>query len=63
VHAEVCLDGRDVLLIDRGSVNGTSIREPGRSWHVLTPEVPELLVPGSEIRFGAVEATFVASPR
>ncbi len=63
VHAEVCLDGWDVMLIDRGSVNGTFIREPGRSWHRLTAEVPELLVHGAEIRFGAVEATFAALPR
>ena len=41
VHAEIRLDGWDVLLIDRGSANGTYIAASGQAgWNRLAPNTP-----------------------
>jgi pSer/pThr/pTyr-binding forkhead associated (FHA) protein len=59
VHAEIRLQGWDVLLIDRGSANGTYIAGPGQSgWHRLAPSQPVVLSPGTHVRTGRRMFTF-----
>ena len=60
VHAELAVVGWDLAVIDRSSVNGTFVRGPGTAWQQLEAEVPTILEPGTELRFGAVEASFDA---
>ncbi|WP_214408369.1 FHA domain-containing protein, partial [Pseudonocardia lacus] len=58
VHAEVRLNGWDVMLVDSGSRNGTYISEPGESgWTPLPPHQTRRMVPGTKVRLGA--RTFV----
>lgn len=52
-HAELVLVDWDVLLIDRGSTNGTRTRASAEhSWVDLPPNQPTRLLPGSEILIG-----------
>ncbi|WP_040792085.1 FHA domain-containing protein [Nocardia paucivorans] len=52
-HAELLLVNWDVTLLDRGSTNGTHTRLPGQpTWVRLLPNVPMVLVPGTEISIG-----------
>ena len=59
VHAEIRLQGWDVLLIDRGSANGTHIAAAGQSgWSRLAPGTPVVLSPGTHVRTGRRTFTF-----
>ena len=59
VHAEIRLEGWDVLLIDRGSANGTYIAASGQSgWNRLAPHRPVVLAPGTHVRTGRRMFTF-----
>lgn len=52
-HAEIRLVNWDVMLIDRGSTNGTRARLPGyRDWVRLQSNQPMTLVPGTEMMLG-----------
>jgi hypothetical protein len=63
VHAELRAQGWDVLLIDRGSTNGTFIwDEEGRAWHRLSPSQPQVLKPNTVVAFGERTATFDPAP-
>jgi hypothetical protein len=59
VHAEVRLDGWDVLLVDSESHNGTYLAGPeGQDWMALPPRKPQRLAPGTRVRLGARMFTF-----
>ena len=59
VHAEIRLEGWDVLLLDRGSANGTHVAAPGQSgWNRLAPHRPIVLTPGTHVRIGRRVFTF-----
>ncbi len=59
VHAEIRLEGWDVLLIDRSSANGTFIAGAGQSgWTRLSPTSPQILSPGMHVRTGRRTFTF-----
>ncbi len=59
VHAEIRLEGWDVLLVDRGSANGTHVATPGQSgWSRLAPDRPIVLTPGTHVRIGRRVFTF-----
>jgi hypothetical protein len=58
VHAEIRVDGWDVVLVDSGSRNGTHVAGPGEpAWTPLPPRHTHRLVPGTRVRMGA--RTFV----
>lgn len=58
VHAEVRIDGWDVMLADSGSRNGTFVAGPTQQgWSPLPPGKPRRLVPGTRVRMGG--RTFV----
>ncbi len=58
VHAEVRVDGWDVVLVDSGSRNGTYVAGPGEpAWSRLPEGRSHRLAPGTRIRLGA--RTFV----
>jgi hypothetical protein len=53
VHAKVQLDGWRVLISDLGSANGTRVKLPRQpADQGLLPQVPVVLVPGSQIDLG-----------
>lgn len=53
VHAEFRLDGWDVVLVDRGSANGTFLAEPGATeWTRVAPDTPVVLAGGSTVALG-----------
>ena len=59
VHAEIRLQGWDVVLIDRGSANGTYVaaaNQPG--WTRLSPRETFVLAPGTHVRTGRRMFTF-----
>lgn len=59
VHAEIRLEGWDVLLLDRGSANGTYLAPAGQSgWTRLAPQRPVVLTPGTHVRIGRRVFTF-----
>jgi hypothetical protein len=59
VHAEIRLEGWDVLLLDRGSANGTHVAAAGQSgWNRLAPHRPIVLTPGTHVRIGRRMFTF-----
>ncbi len=59
VHAEIRLEGWDVLMIDRGSANGSFVAAPGQSgWTRLQPHQPVVLAPGMHVRIGRRTFTF-----
>jgi hypothetical protein len=58
-HAEVRLEGWDVLLLDTGSANGTLVAPAGApSWSSLVPGQPVRLTPGMAVRMGSRQFTF-----
>jgi hypothetical protein len=59
VHAELRPSGWDVIVIDRGSTNGTFIwDEASRAWQRLLPDEPHVVRPGAVLAFGERTATF-----
>jgi len=59
VHAEIRLQGWDVVLIDRGSAHGTYVagaEQPG--WTRLAPRAAFVLAPGTHVRTGRRMFTF-----
>jgi hypothetical protein len=58
-HAEIRLDGWDVLLLDIGSANGTLVAPAGASaWSSLVPGQPVRLTPGMAVRMGSRQFAF-----
>ena len=58
-HAEIRLEGWDVLLLDTGSANGTLVAAPGApAWSSLVPGQPVRLAPGMAVRMGSRQFTF-----
>jgi pSer/pThr/pTyr-binding forkhead associated (FHA) protein len=58
IHAEIRVEGPDVLLVDRGSTNGTFVwDDTTRAWTRLTPAYPQRIQPGMRGAFG--QRTFV----
>jgi pSer/pThr/pTyr-binding forkhead associated (FHA) protein len=58
VHALIKLEEWEVLIVDRGSANGTSVAPPGTdAWTSLAPHEPALIVPGTKVQLGG--RTFV----
>lgn len=53
-HAEIQVDGDRVAMVDRGSVNGTTVVPPGGVPRRLEPGVAFVLVDGTVIRLGGV---------
>ena len=59
VHAEVRLNGWDVMLVDSGSRNGTYLSGPGeQGWTPLPPHQSRRMTPGTKVRLGARTFTF-----
>jgi hypothetical protein len=59
VHAEVRLNGWDVMLVDSGSRNGTYLSAPGEpGWTPLPPHQSRRMTPGTKVRLGARTFTF-----
>ena len=64
VHVEVRLEGWEVLVVDRGSTNGTTVEVPGQPPVLLRPNEPFLISPGSRITLAdVVSCTFKTGPR
>jgi hypothetical protein len=58
-HAEIRLEGWDVVLVDIGSANGTLVAPPGApAWSSLVPQQPVRLVPGMAVRMGSRQFAF-----
>ncbi|MBA3295048.1 MAG: FHA domain-containing protein [Geodermatophilaceae bacterium] len=58
VHAEVRVDGWDVVLVDSGSRNGTFVAAPGDpAWTQVPARQSRRLMPGMRVRMGG--RTFV----
>jgi pSer/pThr/pTyr-binding forkhead associated (FHA) protein len=58
-HAELRLEGWDVVLADIGSANGTLVAFPGApAWQSLVPYQPVRLVPGMYVRMGGRQFSF-----
>jgi RND superfamily putative drug exporter len=59
VHAELRPRGNDVVVIDRGSTNGTFVwDETSRAWQRLVAGQPQALPGGTVLAFGERTATF-----
>jgi FHA domain len=59
VHAELRPSGWDVIVVDRGSTNGTFIwDEASKAWQRLLPDEPHVVRPGAVLAFGERTATF-----
>ncbi len=59
VHVELRLSGWDVELVDRGSANGTFLRQSdAEDWRRLDPDDPVRLTSGAEARIGSYNFTF-----
>ncbi|MGY1794980.1 FHA domain-containing protein [Geodermatophilus sp. SYSU D00525] len=58
-HAEIRLEGWDVLLLDVGSANGTLVAPRGApGWSSLVPHQPIRLTPGTAVRMGGRQFAF-----
>jgi hypothetical protein len=58
-HAELRLEGWDVLLLDTGSANGTLVAPSGApQWSSLVPGQPVRLTPGMAVRMGSRQFAF-----
>jgi hypothetical protein len=58
-HAEIRLEGWDVVLVDTGSANGTLVAPPGApAWASLVPGRPVRLLPGTAVRMGGRQFVF-----
>jgi len=61
VHAEVRLSGRDIVVVDRGSTNGTFVwDDAAKAWRRLSPGDPHVVHPGAVLAFGERTATLEA---
>jgi hypothetical protein len=59
VHAELRLRGGEVVVVDRGSTNGTFIwDEPAKAWQRLNASEPHVVRSGAVLAFGERTATF-----
>jgi hypothetical protein len=62
VHVEIRIDGWNVLVLDRGSANGSFVlRKDAPLWERLVPNVPSQLTDGSTVAIG--RRTFVLQER
>ncbi|MGK5111351.1 FHA domain-containing protein [Geodermatophilus sp. CPCC 205506] len=58
-HAEIRLEGWDVVLVDTGSANGTLVAPRGApAWSSLVPGQPIHLLPGMAVRMGSRQFVF-----
>lgn len=58
-HAEIRLEGWDVVLVDTGSANGTLVAAQGApAWSSLVPGQPVRLGPGTAVRMGSRQFVF-----
>jgi hypothetical protein len=58
-HAEIRLEGWDVVLVDTGSANGTLVAPQGApQWSSLVPGQPVRLTPGMAVRMGSRQFAF-----
>ncbi|RFU20667.1 FHA domain-containing protein [Geodermatophilus marinus] len=58
-HAEIRLEGWDVVLVDTGSANGTLVAPRGApAWSSLVPGQPVQLTPGMAVRMGSRSFAF-----
>jgi len=61
VHAEILINGWDVVLVDSGSRNGTFVAGPDEDgWTPLSPGRTSVLLPGTRVRMGG--RTFLFEP-
>lgn len=59
IHAEIRLDGWEVVISDRDSANGTYVHGPSDGeWVRLKPRSPVQLVPGSNVAIGGRMLTY-----
>jgi hypothetical protein len=59
VHAELRPAGNEVVVIDRGSTNGTFVWDDvSRAWQRLSPGEPQRVASGAVLAFGERTATF-----
>jgi hypothetical protein len=64
VHLEVRLEGWEVLVVDRESLNGTIVTIPGQEPQLLRPLEPFLISAGTAIDLaGSLACTFGTGPR
>lgn len=64
VHAEIRLEGWEVLVVDRDSTNGTRVEVPGQPPVLLRPHEPFLVSPGATITLAdVVTCTYQPGPR
>ena len=64
VHAELRLDGWDVVVVDLDSTNGTyTYTETEGIWRQVPPRTPVALVPGQHVAFGQRTAFFESQSR
>ena len=63
VHAEIHINGWDVLLVDSGSRNGTFVAGPGeQAWTALPARQSRRLVVGTRVRLGGRTFLFESPP-
>jgi hypothetical protein len=63
VHAEVRPSRGDIVVVDRGSTNGTFVWDDGaKAWQRLSPGDPHVVHPGAVLAFGERTATLEAVP-
>ena len=61
VHAEVRPSMRDIVVVDRGSTNGTFVwDDAAKAWQRLSPGDPHVVHPGAVLAFGERTATVEA---
>ena len=61
VHAEVRPSMGDIVVVDRGSTNGTFVwDDAAKAWHRLSPGDPHVVHPGAVLAFGERTATLEA---
>lgn len=59
VHVEVALQGWDVMIVDRGSANGTYVAAIGdQQWTRLSPSLPTKIKPGTRVLVGQRSFTY-----
>ncbi len=59
VHAEIRLVDWNVVIVDRGSANGTYVLpRGGQQWKRLVADTPETIVPGTRVAFGKRVMTY-----
>ena len=62
VHAELRAREGELVVVDRGSTNGTFIwDEPAKAWQRLAAGEPHVVRTGTVLAFGERTATFEAS--